>query len=170
MDYGSTVLTVPGQPVEPSGASSFSERFDELFDLAYRVAYRILGRQEDAKDVAQEALARAEVRWSRLADAPHGWVAKVAGNLAIGVWRKGRHPAPQSAEAAADPDDRAAERVDLIRALDHLPRRQRQVVILRYLADRPEAAVARLLGCSVGAVKTHASRGLRAMRAELGGA
>jgi RNA polymerase sigma factor (sigma-70 family) len=62
-----------------------------------------------------------------------------------------------------------AERLDLVRALGRLPKRQRQVVILRYLADRPEEEVARVLGCSVGAVKTHASRGLSALRAELGG-
>ena len=49
-------------------------------------------------------------------------------------------------------------------ALRRLPRRQREVVTLRYLADVPEAEVARLLGISAGSVKTHASRGLAALR------
>jgi RNA polymerase sigma factor (sigma-70 family) len=57
--------------------------------------------------------------------------------------------------------------VDLVRALRALPRRQREVVALRYLADRPEAEVADLLGCSAGAVKQHAHRGLAALRARL---
>ena len=43
------------------------------------------------------------------------------------------------------------------------------MLVLRYLEDLPEAEVASLLGCSPGTVKTHAHRGLRALRAELGG-
>jgi hypothetical protein len=39
--------------------------------------------------------------------------------------------------------------------LDGLPRQQRAVLALRYCEDLPEAAVAQLLGCSAGSVKTH---------------
>ena len=159
-------MTVPEERV---GTTDFESRFEELFDLAYRVGYRIVGVRDEARDVAQEACARAERRWSRLADSPHGWVVRVAANLAIGVQRKrARRPPEDAGTPTRDVDDYAAERVDLVRALGHLPRRQREVVILRYLADRPEAEVAETLGCSVGTVKTHASRGLEAMRAELG--
>ncbi|HEX5095370.1 MAG TPA: sigma factor-like helix-turn-helix DNA-binding protein, partial [Acidimicrobiia bacterium] len=59
------------------------------------------------------------------------------------------------------------ERVDLYRALESLPKRQRQVVMLRYVADLPEAAVATALHCSVGNVKSNASRGLATLRARL---
>ncbi len=41
---------------------------------------------------------------------------------------------------------------------------EREVIVLRFLADLPEADVARALGCSVGSVKQHASRGLAALR------
>ena len=44
-----------------------------------------------------------------------------------------------------------------------LSRRQREVLVLRFLADLPEADVAKALGCSVGSVKVHASA--RARRA-----
>jgi len=143
---------------EPLGPASFDDR------------YRILGGREEAMDVAQEALARAQQRWSRLGDRPDGWVARVAANQAIGVWRKRqRRPSPGPSPAADHVDEHAAQRLDLVRALHHLPRRQREVVVLRYLADRPEAEVAHVLGCSIGSVKTHAHRGLSAMRAELGG-
>ena len=155
--------------VEAPLGRTFDEAFAELFDLAYRVAFRILGSREDATDVAQEALARAERRWSRLADHPQGWVATVSSNLAIGIWRRTRRQwAVSVPEAGQVADGRVAERLDLVRALRSLPRRQRQVVVLRYLADRPEAEVATLLGCSVGSVKTHATRGLAALRAGLG--
>jgi RNA polymerase sigma factor (sigma-70 family) len=148
----------------PAVTASFDAQFAELFGLAYRVAYRIVGSREDASDIAQEALARAEQRWGRLADQPHAWVARVASNLAIGYWRKARRVAPAPAPAVPAVD---TERIDLVRALKALPRRQREVVVLRYLADRPEAEVATLLRCSTGSVKTHATRGLAALRARL---
>jgi RNA polymerase sigma factor (sigma-70 family) len=53
-------------------------------------------------------------------------------------------------------------------ALARLPRQQRAVLVLRYCEDLPEAEVASLLGCSAGAVKTHAHRGIRALRESLG--
>ena len=53
-------------------------------------------------------------------------------------------------------------------ALAGLPRQQRAVLVLRYFADLPEVEIAQALGCSVGSVKTHASRGARTMRARLG--
>jgi hypothetical protein len=50
-----------------------------------------------------------------------------------------------------------------------LPRQQRAVLVLRYCEDLPEAEVAEILGCSVGTVKTHAHRGVAALRERLGG-
>ncbi len=58
---------------------------------------------------------------------------------------------------------------DLLAALRELSARQRAVVVLRYYEDLTEAATAEVLGCSVGAVKSHSSRALRAMRLVLGG-
>ncbi len=42
---------------------TFDDRFGVLAAVAYRVAYRLLGDRSDAEEVAQEALARAAVRW-----------------------------------------------------------------------------------------------------------
>ena len=52
----------------------------------------------------------------------------------------------------------------LFRALRALPARQRAVVVLRHYDDHTEAEVARMLGCSVGTVKSHCARGLAALR------
>jgi RNA polymerase sigma factor (sigma-70 family) len=51
----------------------------------------------------------------------------------------------------------------VITALRGLPRRQREVLVLRYYDGASEAEIADVLGISTGAVKTHASRGLHAV-------
>ena len=144
----------------------FDDAFEGLAVLAHRVAYRILGSQEDAEEVAQEALARAYVRWSRVSRYAEPWVARVATNLALGRWRKAHARRRTDLVVVADPAD-AALRVDLVELLGRLPRRQREVVVLRYLADRSEQETADALGCSLGTVKQHAHRGLAALRASL---
>jgi RNA polymerase sigma-70 factor (sigma-E family) len=146
---------------------SFELAFDGLYRLAYRVAYRILGDRSDAEDVAQEALARAALRWSKLHERPEGWVSRVAANQAIDRYRRRRRQPPMLAGPLGIVDERLGERGDLVAALRRLPRRQREVVVLRYLADFSEADVALALGCSVGAVKSHAARGLAALRRHL---
>jgi RNA polymerase sigma-70 factor (ECF subfamily) len=148
---------------------TFEEAFDDLYARAYGVGYQLLGSRAEAEDVAQETLARAYVRWRKIRDYAEAWVVRVAANLAIDSWRRTRHLA-QGARQQADPTSPApdGQRVDLHRALAGLSKRQREVIVLRFLADLPEAAVARALGCSPGAVKQHASRGLAALRVTLG--
>ena len=146
----------------------FEEAFPELYRLAYRVSFRVLGDRGDAEDVAQEALARAHLRWGRLHGRPEGWVVTVATNLSIDRYRRRRFVPPVATDSLALVDGYLGERIDLGRSLRRLPRRQREVVVLRYLADWSEIDVADTLGCSPGAVKSHASRGLHALRHHLG--
>lgn len=143
---------------------TYEEEFDDLAGLAYRVAYRALGSRAEAEEVAQETMARAYQRWRRVRSHARPWVCRVATNLAIGVLRK-RRPEP----AAASPDGvdhgtAVADRLQVQQLLSSLPRRQRDVVALRFLADWSEADVARELGVSPGAVKTHTHRALQSLR------
>ena len=152
----------------------FEDAFEDLYGRAYGVAYQLLGRRTEAEDVAQEALARAFVHWRKIRGYAEAWVVRVAGNLAIDTWRKRRHvdehrstddtPGIEGGIAPAP----SALRVDLHQALAQLSKRQREVLVLRFLADLPEADVARALGCSVGSVKQHASRGLATLRTAMG--
>jgi RNA polymerase sigma factor (sigma-70 family) len=173
MNATSAVLGTVPEADARAGETSFDDEYPALYRSAYRVAFRLLGRREESADLAQEACARAYARWNRVGgyDSPEAWVAKVAGNLAIDARRREstakRH---RDSYVAPRPEDQAreVERVDLHRALLALPRRQREVVLLRFVADQPEAAVATALGCSLGTVKSHASRGLAALRDALG--
>ena len=150
--------------------TDFDERFAALAAIAYRVAYRLLGQRDDAEEVAQETLARAFARWRRVAAYDEPWVARVASNLAIDVGRKRRpsFPVPDGA-AAGDVAALVSERRALAEGLGGLSRRQREVVVLRYLADLPEAEVAAVLRTSVGSVKQHGHRALARLRRDMAG-
>jgi len=145
--------------------SGFDESFAGLYKIAYRVAYRILGDRAEAEDVAQDTLSKAYSRWWRLRSDPERWVSRASANRAIDLWRKRRTQELSPADLQrAQNGEPVLERLALVDALSRLSRRQREVVVLRYLAGYPEADVAEILDCSVGSVKTHASRGLSNLR------
>lgn len=145
---------------------SFDDRFDVLAGLSYRVAFRLTGDRHVAEDLAQETLARAFQRWRKIQTYDEAWTVRVTTNLAIGRWRR-RSDQDHQIEVGAAADTGLADRLDLIRALQQLPKRQREVVALRYLADLSEAQIADQLGCSRGSVKQHAHRGLASLRQKL---
>jgi len=150
-----------------AAAARFEDEYSLLFAASYRVAYRLLGDRGDAEDVAQEACARAYSRWSSVRDYARPWCIRVAGNLALDKLRAAERARRHADGAVALPLDECAAtaaRLDLYRALESLPARQRQVVILRYLGDLSERQTADVLGVSVGSVKTHGSRGLAHLR------
>lgn len=142
----------------------FDDAFDGLYRSTYRVAFRLTGDRALAEDVVQETLARALVRWLSIENRASGWCSTVATNLVLDAFRRRSRRWPRGEHRSPDHATYTAERLDLQSALADLPRRQREVVVMRYLADLPEATVAAALGCSVGTVKQHAHRGLRSLR------
>lgn len=147
------------------GGQTFEEAFPALFAAAYRVAVRVLDDRMEAEDVAAEATARALDRWRRVSQmtSSTGWVIRVASNLATDVLR--RRPRVELAPAeppsvVEDPDTR----LDVRQMLAVLPRRQRDVVALRFLVDMSEEEIAEVLGISAGSVKQHTSRALHRLR------
>ncbi|HEV7888925.1 MAG TPA: sigma-70 family RNA polymerase sigma factor [Acidimicrobiales bacterium] len=152
----------------PVGGRDFSAAFPRLFARAFQVAVRVLDNSGEAEDVAAEAMARTLRSWRRVGqmDAPEAWVVRVAANLSVDVLRRrrraGQWPAREAEPAArtGDPDARMA----VIELMAVLPRRQREVLVLRYLADLSEADIAGTLGIAPGSVKAHASRAIRRLR------
>ena len=76
---------------------------------------------------------------------------------------------PSREPSVGDVAGATADHEAAISALRHLPRRQRECLVLRYYLDQPEAEIATTLGISSGSVKTHTSRGLATMAKLLGG-
>ncbi|GAB3249957.1 SigE family RNA polymerase sigma factor [Kineosporia babensis] len=126
-----------------------------------------------AEDCVQEALARVHSRWGRLRnDNPEPYVRKAVVNAALS-WRRKRRIREVSLDSAVHPavelGSHQLGEIDyqLVAALRSLPPTMRAVVVLRYLEDRSEAETAQLLGCSTGAVKSAASRGMAKLRTAL---
>lgn len=118
-------------------------------------------------------MAKAMQRWSKVSGHARPWVCRVAANEAIGIVRKrktgrSRDLRITTATASTESGSASEQRLDLQRLMLDLPKRQREVVALRYIADLTEAEVASELGLSLGTVKTHARRGLESLRSALG--
>jgi RNA polymerase sigma-70 factor (sigma-E family) len=149
-------------------------------DHFLRVAVLLAGAPAEAEDLLQAGLVKLYQAWPRLdvtGAAPDAYLRKILINTRRSWWRSrwrrelpvGAVPdGPGTARDGGDPADRYALGAVVRTALAALPRQQRAVLVLRYVEDLPEATVAGLLGCSVGTVKTHAYRGVRALRAALG--
>jgi RNA polymerase sigma-70 factor (sigma-E family) len=147
-----------------------------------RTAYLMAGDLAEAEDAVQETLFQIARRWPRVRkmDRPLAYARRTLVNLIIdGTPRRSRRQAEltewTSGHGLADRGDEAAERAmqavdarfDVAAALAGLPPRQRAIVVLRYWADMPEVDVAAALGCSVGTVKSTASRALARLREQL---
>ncbi|MEU5867029.1 SigE family RNA polymerase sigma factor [Nonomuraea sp. NPDC047529] len=138
-----------------------------------RTAYLTCGSLEEAEDLLQTALERACLRWDRLCRGgdPEPYIRRIIVNLAISRARRlalvrliPMHTPPELPTAREDIELRHIV-VDGLRAL---PPRQRAVVVLRFWDDMTEAQTAKMLGCSVGTVKSQTSKALKRLRALLG--
>ncbi|MBP0451951.1 MULTISPECIES: SigE family RNA polymerase sigma factor [unclassified Kitasatospora] len=135
-----------------------------------RTAYLLAGDRYSAEDLVQQALERAYVAWGRVRRTgdPHAYVRRILVNEHA---RRFRRRVPEHLVTAvpeqAGPDGLGGldERVALLAALATLPARQRQAVVLRYWEDLSEGQTATAMGCSVGTVKSQASKGIAKLRA-----
>jgi RNA polymerase sigma-70 factor (sigma-E family) len=139
-----------------------------------RTAYLITTDLGTAEDCVQEALTRVHRRWRKLRrdGRPEAYTHRAVINAALS-WRRRRRvrevPLTSSEQTAAAPVDESLDGLDaaLLAALRSLPPQMRATVVLRYLEDQSEAETARLLGCSIGTVKSAGSRGVARLRSAL---
>ncbi len=137
-----------------------------------RTAYLLTGDRGYAEDLVQSALEKTHRRWSRVSrmDAPVAYVRRAMVNTATS-WRRRRRvsevPLLLVDGPAGDPYAPVDQRQQVLAALRTLPPRMRAVLVLRYFADLSESETAAALGCSVGSVKSQASRGLTRLREQI---
>jgi len=123
----------------------------------------------------QEALTHLAQRWSAVARRgdPEPYVRRVLYTRAVDGWRRRRRrpevlspdvPDRPELRGCGDEPEAVTRRIVLADALARLTPRQRAVLVLRYYEDLPEADVARILGVTVGTVRSQAAKGLATMR------
>ena len=140
----------------------------------FGLAYSFLRDREEAEDLAQEVFVKV---WKALHSFDgratlSTWVYTITRNASLSVLRRrARSPAVdseadvRSVEAiSADTNDADAERALLLRLLDSLPDRQRQVVTLFYMEERSHDEVSAMLAMPIGTVKTLLHRARERLR------
>ncbi|MGH3413047.1 MAG: SigE family RNA polymerase sigma factor [Marmoricola sp.] len=162
-----------------AGPSTADEAVTQLYTGQYarlvRAAVLLLHDQEGAEDVVQDAFCDLHRRWSRLREPERAaaYLHKAVLNRSRSALRHrgvaGRHQQqPSGATPGADIALLEAERREaVLDALAALPRRQREVLVLRHYLDLSEDQIAHTLGISRGAVKSHAARAATALRGRL---
>ncbi|WP_158968481.1 RNA polymerase sigma factor [Chachezhania sediminis] len=145
------------------------------------VAVRVLGDRAEAEDVAQEAMLklwRIAPEWEPGRAQVSTWLYRVVMNLCIDRKRRARGgtvgidtvPEPVDPAPTAPETLQARARMQALEAaLDSLPDRQRQAVVLRHMEGLANPEIAEILGVGVEAVESLTARGKRALKAALAG-
>jgi len=156
-------------------AAAVTDLFREHHLELVRLALVMVGDLATAEDVVQDAFERLHRGWHGLRQ-PSSGLAYVRSSVLNGcrsVHRRAavaRKHVPQLAEPDAGSVDTAAadDRGEMTAALRSLPRRQREVLVLRYYLDLDVAEIAGTLRISPSAVRSTNARGLAALARALG--
>jgi RNA polymerase sigma-70 factor (sigma-E family) len=168
-----------------SAQRSADDAVTELYAVHWqplvRLAWLLLHDAGEAEEIVQDAFIALHAHWSGLRDpsAAAAYLRRAVVNRSRSALRhrgveqrwaasvRGGPEDPGTRTGASAEDTAVADlsRESLISALNRLPTRQREVLVLRYYLDLAEAQIADALEISPGSVKTHASRGLAALRA-----
>lgn len=140
-----------------------------------RLALLIVRDAATAEEVVQDAFVAMHGGWRRLCDTDKAlsYLRQSVVNRSRSVLRHravvGKHAQEPLPDAPSAEQGAIAllERSTVMGALRALPARQRQALVLRYYADLSEADIAKAMGISRGAVKSHTARGISALRTVL---
>jgi RNA polymerase sigma-70 factor (sigma-E family) len=168
--------TAPPEAPGTAGPWDADTAVEELYATHYRRLVRLsvllVHDPETAEEVVQDSFVAMHGRWRTLRQPDQGlaYLRQTVVNRSRSVLRHRGVQAAYSPPAAADrpgadEDAVASERrARVLDALRGLPERQREVLALRYYLDLSEADIAETLGISRGAVKSHAWRGVQALK------
>jgi RNA polymerase sigma factor (sigma-70 family) len=150
---------------------AFASIFDRHFDAVHGYARRRLGRSL-AEEIASETFIRAfdgRVSFDRSRADARPWLFGIAANLMRRHWRTERRRlrALEQLEPSSAPAPATEERADLVSALNSLPAREREALLLFALADFSYEQIAEALDLPVGTVRSRLSRARDRIRKRL---
>ncbi|WP_337590461.1 SigE family RNA polymerase sigma factor [Kribbella speibonae] len=149
----------------PDGVATFDGFVAARSRALLRTAYLLTRDHALAEDLVQTALAKAWFHWSRIQeDNPEPYVRRILVTTYSSWWRRRWNGEIPTEELPESPVADGADGLDLWDAIGRLPRRQRAVVVLRFYEDLTEAETARLMGSTVGTVKSQTAKALAKLR------
>ncbi len=150
--------------------AEFAQYVTERGPALLRIAYSLSNNPSDAEDLLQAALVKTFFAWDRISNpsARDGYVRRAMVNTQISEWRRRRldiYPTSEIPEQRIDDPTWKSDLHDVVRrAIERLPERQRETVVLRYYQDMSETQIADRLGVTVGTVKSTISRAVARLR------
>jgi RNA polymerase sigma-70 factor (sigma-E family) len=166
----------PGAPAPgPVAEEAIAQLYDQHWNRLVRLAALLTRDASVAEEIVQDAFISLHRRWDGLSE--HASAAAYLRTSVVngarsalrhrGVEEKHRQPGPPEPAGPEEHAVRADSDARVMAALRTLSRRQQEVLVLRYYGDYSEQDIAATLGLSKGAVKSHAHRGLAALREAL---
>ena len=172
LERGDPVVHVGGSAAVGS-LETFEEFYAREFPAVVGLAFALSGSRSASEDLAQEAFLEAHRNWAQVAgyERPDLWVRRVVSNKSMSMFRRryaeARALARLARRAATTLPELSADDAEFWAAVRSLPRRQAQVIALRYLDDRSVAEIAEILGTATGTVKRHLFDGRQAVARRL---
>jgi RNA polymerase sigma-70 factor (sigma-E family) len=168
-------LSAPTARTEWNAELAVIEMYSMHYSSLVRLAAMLVRDTQTAEEVVQDAFIAMHDGWDRLRDAEKAlaYMRQAVVNRSRSVLRhrlvveKNQQKPPPDMPSAEHGALTLLERSAVIAALRELPERQREAIVLRYYADLSEAEIAAAMKISRGAVKSHTSRGMAALRAAL---
>ena len=148
----------------------FGEFYGARRDVVLRAVLVATGSRAAAEDAVAEAFTRACARWRTVREHPNptAWVLRTALNAHRSWWRRTAREVPgEPPDRAGSEPDGGALPADLRTLVGRLPRRQREVLALRVLADLSADETAQALGIAPATVHVHLHRALATLRVVL---
>jgi RNA polymerase sigma-70 factor (sigma-E family) len=158
----SEAAAMANEPVEAAvGKTGFDEFYRDRWQSMVRFAALTTGSTALAEEIVQDAFAEMLRKWDRV-DNPPGYVRQAVAHRCTSWVRRQRLERRMSVHAHIEQSD--SRLIELLDAMGVLTRRQRAAVVMRYLDDLSEAAIAEALSCRPGTVKSLLARGLARLR------
>ncbi|MBB6713341.1 sigma-70 family RNA polymerase sigma factor [Clostridium gasigenes] len=148
---------------------SFMVLVNQCKEQIYRTAYAYVKDENLALDIVQETVCKAFVSISKLREPKYfnTWIIKIAMNISISAYKKNQKVVCMEQgellnKVGVDEDNN--EKLYLLQAIDTLPDKHKDIIILKYFNDLTIQEISKVLDMPLGTVKTYLNKGLIALR------
>jgi len=166
------------EAADRQAAGGLAELYVRYAPAGFRLALLLTGDRALAEDIVQDAFVKVVGRFGHLRSGSsfEAYLRRTIVNLTKNTWRRRSVERAHQADALPElrdveaADGAVVERMMVLRTLRSLPERQRTAIVLRFYEDLPEGDIASIMRCPAGTVRSLISRGVAAMREQIGGA